>query len=90
MTKQCIICGKEFKPRNCKQLCCSKECSKQNTKNHYQKNKTMLVNKQKEYNKIHKEHIKSYQKIYNEKFKVYHTKICPICNKEFITTKSKQ
>ena len=33
MMKICKICGKEFETRNSRQLCCSKECSKQNRRN---------------------------------------------------------
>ena len=88
MTKKCIICGKEFKPRNSKHLCCSKECSKQNNKNYYQKNKQKKLTQVKIYRDNNKDKIKQYQKNYRDKHTVYYNKFCMICGKEFVTTRS--
>lgn len=87
MTKQCIICGKEFKPRNSKHLCCSKKCSKvytnQSSKKYYYLNKEKRLEYQKQYR------FKNQDKIKN-KYTTYYSKICIICGKEFVTTKSKK
>ena len=88
MTKKCIICGKEFKPRNSKHLCCSKECSKQNSKNYYQKNKQKIITQAKIYQDNNKDKIKQYQKNYRDKHTIYYNKFCMICGKEFVTTRS--
>lgn len=86
MTKKCIICGKEFKPRNSKHLCCSKKCSKvytnQSSKKYYYLNKEKRLEYQKQYR------FKNQDKIRN-KYTTYYSKTCMICGKEFVTTKSK-
>lgn len=88
MTKTCIICNKEFEPRNSKHLCCSKECSKQNYKNYYQKNKQKIIAQAKIYRDNNKDKIKQYQKNYRDKHTIYYNKFCMICGKEFVTTRS--
>lgn len=90
MTKQCIICGKEFKPRNSKHLCCCKKCSKQYAKKYYSMNRDKILTYQKEYNIKNIEKIKKYRQITKERNKIYYNKTCPICNSEFTTTKSKK
>ena len=63
MTKKCIICGKEFKPRNSKHLCCSKECSKQ-------RENDLGKNIRKEYNKQWRQRNKEHIKKYNRQYKI--------------------
>ena len=86
MTKKCIICGEEFKPRNSKHLCCSEECSKVYTNQRNKKNYYLNKEKRLEYQKQYK--FKNQDKIKN-KYTTYYSKTCMICSKEFVTTKSK-
>lgn len=90
MTKHCIICGTEFVPRNCKHLCCSKSCSEIYRKKYYKLNKEKIIFKVNEYQKRNIDKIIQYRKKYREINKKYYIKICPICNKNFTTTKSKK
>lgn len=70
MTKQCIICGKEFEPRynlSNRQKCCSRECSKERKKI-YCKNYSRTEKGLQRHRDRYKEHTKN------------HT-LCRICGK---------
>lgn len=88
MTKKCFICGKEFKPRNSRILCCSKECSKQYIKTTYKRHREEILQRVKDYQSKYRDRVLNTRKKYSEKKRVYYTKICPICKKEFKTTRS--
>ena len=79
MTKKCIICGKEFKPRNSRYLCCSKECSKQHANNLRKEYQKQWRKQNKEY---HKEYNKQWRERNKEHRKEYHKQWCEQ-NKEY-------
>lgn len=70
MEKECKICGKNFNARDLRQLCCGKECSKKNRKEHDKKyheaHKEYYIEYMKIYREAHREHRKENDKIYRE------------------------
>lgn len=87
--KNCVICGKEFTPRNTRIQCCSKECTTIYNKQYYSRNREKILNQNKQYQAKHKEKYQEYRKIYNEQQKVHHDRICTICGTHFTTTHSR-
>ena len=69
----CVICGKEFSPRNSKHKTCSKACSKKlhdlNVRKYQEKNKEFFKNYGKQYRLEHQEYFKAYQKNYERTHK---------------------
>ena len=67
VTKNCIICGKEFGTNRQTSICCSKECTKENKRNlrkiHYNENKDDYVNRmttnKQERKEVNREYLRS-------------------------------